>query len=260
MLRPLPEQAIQLAPGVLFGGPRPLVCLPLLGVTELRPLLAEIAALPAAERPDVVEWRVDSSPQPLNAASLTATLTAAQPYALPLIVTCRLRQEGGAAEDTPERAALLVAATLLGVTIDIEWRSSQLETVLAAAGPAVPMVISWHDFASTPATLQARMAALATGLHERSAATVIKFATNVQSPDDGLAVLRTLDWLRHEWPGPLIGIGMGEYGQHTRIVAPLYGSDLTFATHPRFSPPSAPGQLTISETRLAMQLLGSGGS
>ena len=50
----------------------------------------------------------------------------------------------------------------------------------------------------------------------------------------------------------LIAISMGELGKYTRIITPLFGSPITYATGGK---PSAPGQLEIEKTRLILKEL-----
>ncbi len=50
----------------------------------------------------------------------------------------------------------------------------------------------------------------------------------------------------------MIMIGMGDAGRHTRVVAPLYGSVLTYAC---VGDAVAPGQINISELKHAIGIL-----
>jgi 3-dehydroquinate dehydratase-1 len=49
-------------------------------------------------------------------------------------------------------------------------------------------------------------------------------------------------------------IAMGKFGKHTRAIAPLYGSVLTYASV-EISMSSAPGQLPVDELKKVMELL-----
>lgn len=257
MNRPLPAQPIELAPGVVLGGPRPLICLSLVSIAEVAPLLPEIAALPTAERPDVVEWRLDSSPTAHDGWTLTAALRAAMPFPLPLIVTSRLKDEGGRAVDDAARAQLLVAAAKAGVVVDIEYESIWRNQIVEATPADQPMIISWHELRGNPSlTAQRDMIRAITAWQARVGRpkVIVKFAVQPRIPAHNVILLNAVDYARHNFAGPVIGIGMGLRGQHTRYVAPLYGSDMTFATHPRFSVPSAPGQPTIADVRAVWRI------
>ena len=75
----------------------------------------------------------------------------------------------------------------------------------------------------------------------QSSVAVAKVATMVRSWGDNR---RLLELLGKTWPIPVIVVGMGEIGQLTRIVGPLRGSALTYASSGRRS---APGQLSLEE-------------
>jgi 3-dehydroquinate dehydratase-1 len=49
-----------------------------------------------------------------------------------------------------------------------------------------------------------------------------------------------------------IGIAMGDIGKYTRIVAPIFGSPITFAS---IDKESAPGQLDIKTTKNILRKL-----
>jgi 3-dehydroquinate dehydratase-1 len=52
---------------------------------------------------------------------------------------------------------------------------------------------------------------------------------------------------------PLCIVAMGEMGRHLRVVAPIYGSLLTYGY---VAEPTAPGQLKVAELKAAMKMLG----
>ena len=58
---------------------------------------------------------------------------------------------------------------------------------------------------------------------------------------DTLTVLNVLSEVQNT-----IGIAMGDLGKYTRIVAPIFGSPITFAS---IGKESAPGQLDINTTK-----------
>jgi len=49
-------------------------------------------------------------------------------------------------------------------------------------------------------------------------------------------------------------IAMGEQGKHTRVIAPFYGSVLTYASMERDST-AAPGQLPVDKVKKIMEML-----
>ena len=84
-------------------------------------------------------------------------------------------------------------------------------------------------------------------------ADIAKLAVMPQSMEDVLNLLRvTLDF-RNEGKS-VCTIAMGKPGKHTRVVAPLYGSVLTYASV-ESSAAAAPGQLPVDEVKKIMELL-----
>ena len=53
---------------------------------------------------------------------------------------------------------------------------------------------------------------------------------------------------------PIIAVSMGEYGKISRILGPLLGSYLTFAS-PAKGREAAPGQLTVEELHTVFDML-----
>ena len=107
------------------------------------------------------------------------------------------------------------------------------------------LVISSHDFKVTPpasvmmATLQKAMAA---------GADIAKLAVTPNSTADTLALLT----VTQEAEFPVSTIAMGKLGSHTRVVAPIYGSVLTYGA---VEDAVAPGQLRIDELKHFMEVL-----
>ena len=69
-----------------------------------------------------------------------------------------------------------------------------------------------------------------------------------QNISDTLIVLNVLSKVENT-----IGISMGDIGRYTRIIAPLFGSPITFAS---LDNKSAPGQLDIQTTKDILDKLG----
>jgi 3-dehydroquinate dehydratase I len=243
--RPLPANPIKLGE-LTLGGTQSLICAP---SAELSAIY-RWAVLPAEQRPDVFEWRQDLSVvNPIFPSILKLIFSAMSPLPMPLIVTRRRQQEGGGAKDSQHRVNLLLACAAIASAIDVELESAHRDWLVAALPPELPLIVSWHDFAATPpfADLQRIITRAAAVRGGRNIA--LKFATMAHTAEDADTVLQALDWARHEaFSGPLIGIAMGEAGQRTRIEATRNGSDLTFA---RVDAASAPGQMTVGETREA---------
>ncbi len=151
--RPMPIQPVRLRDRLL-GAERSLVCSPLVGTTkESLRLEAERVA---ARGPDLVEWRADHL-QGLELRALPGLLaTLRSQLSVPLLFTCRLFSEGGAAQMPDDlRVAMLEAAVGSGLVdlVDVELAVEPRHRVgllSSARERGVPVVVSAHDFRETP--------------------------------------------------------------------------------------------------------------
>jgi 3-dehydroquinate dehydratase/shikimate dehydrogenase len=192
---------------------------------------------------------------------------------LPCIVTCRTTAEGGQ-YDGPEESRIalfehLGAAARPPRFIDVEFSSYSRSANLAmkvnlavghrgdvdrggggagaggAGGGAegdlsASLILSLHDERGRPADLSRRVLAMAA----QPAAAVLKVAYRARSLRDNLELF---DLLAEGAGGrPLIALAMGEFGLMSRVLAPKFGSFLTFASL-RAGAATAPGQPTIDD-------------
>lgn len=193
-------------------------------------------------RADLLELRLDRVPR-----EQAPGLVAASP--LPVVATCRRRQDGGAFEgDEAERALRLEAAVRAGAAwVDVEW-GSDLSRSPRDFSPA-RIILSWHDFAATPLDLKARLREM----RSVPGAALLKLVTTARALGD-LVPLRQL----LSDSGDLIAFAMGETGAASRLLAPLWGSRATYAAG---SPErTAPGQFSVAEMldRFRLRRLGPG--
>jgi 3-dehydroquinate dehydratase-1 len=114
-----------------------------------------------------------------------------------------------------------------------------------------PVILSEHHLADTPDTprlLRALEALQAAGAAAAKLVTV---------PCDPCDVTRFLDAClearRTFLQVPLVAASGNQLGSYSRVVAPLYGIDLTFAAGPRGS---VGGQLAIDDLRACRTVLG----
>src|SRR5207248_2367585 len=151
---------------------------------------------------DCVEVRLDYLENPREA--VTARW---DKLALPVIATCRGKERGGQFEGTiQEEMTILQYAVENGARfVDIDYR-------FAKAIPGAAVIASFHDFAGTPADLEALTSRVCA-----SAGQIAKIATSVHSWSDNR---RLLDLLTKPWPKPIIVAGMGDIGQITRVIGP----------------------------------------
>jgi 3-dehydroquinate dehydratase I len=166
---------------------------------------------------------------------------------LPIIATNRCQKEGGRWDGSEEaRVELLTSALTRVDAVDVELFAPLRDRVVDAARSLNRvLIISSHDFKATPpasvmvATLQQAMAA---------GADIAKLAVTPNSTADTLALLT----VTQEADFPVSTIAMGKLGSHTRVVAPIYGSVLTYGA---VEDAVAPGQLRIDELKHFMEVL-----
>lgn len=243
--------------GVTLGEGAPKVVVPLTGRTrtELLARARDAVALPAAERPDIVEWRADhfvDVGDVLAVRAVGAELAAAL-EGLPLLFTFRTAREGGARViGDLEYAALNRAAAVSGAAdlVDVELATpgaAGLVAELRAAG--VVVVASSHDFEATPPAAEIvdrlrRMRGIG--------ADVLKVAVMPRSPADVLVLLQATWTASQELDRPVVTMAMGPDGLVSRIAGEIFGSTATFAT---LGAASAPGQAPLADVRACLALV-----
>jgi 3-dehydroquinate dehydratase-1 len=238
-----------------YGGARPLFCIPL--VPADRASLSEQAAIAAALKPDLIEWRADffREMHPEGLVEGARLLRAAAPEAA-LIFTLRAKKEGGAQEIAPATRQLLIESVLRSKTIDVvdlELANEPdfLDTLMPAARECgVHVLLAMHDFERTPPSevLSGQIRAM----RDRGAS-IAKLAVMPRSQEDVLRLLDVTIRARREFPDlPLCTMSMGRLGSVTRVAGFLYGSDMAFAVGKEAS---APGQIPIEDARRMTELL-----
>ncbi|HJH32004.1 MAG TPA: type I 3-dehydroquinate dehydratase [Methanosarcinaceae archaeon] len=168
---------------------------------------------------------------------------------LPCIATNRAQFQGGKWPGTEEdRIALLVGIVELVDAVDIELQAGKevLEKVVKSAKIAgKTVIISSHDFITTPAIGQMQKTLDACF---EAGADIAKLAVMPGSMQDVLNLLQ----VTRDAKAPVCTISMGDKGKHTRIVAPCYGSVLTYGSAGNAV---APGQLRVDELKKALEML-----
>jgi 3-dehydroquinate dehydratase I len=242
--------------GRVIGGPKPLICLPL-AAADLPGVISQARAA-VALAPDLIEWRADAFEDlhPSNLARILSELQAAIGD-VPLIFTCRRVEEGGfRAVDDGLRLRINLAAVASERIDLLDTELAGGESFIATVGEAcrragIRLILSWHDFQHTPA---------ATAIVDRLAraeALGADIAKAAVMPVDGDDVFTLLDATRLARRGavkiPLITMAMGGKGLVSRIVGPVYGSDVAFAVGVQAT---APGQVPIEKLREVWRVLG----
>ncbi len=202
-------------------------------ITQMQAQIAQ--ALPFA---DVIELRLDY----LSEVNPSAIAQLRQQITLPVIFTLRKVSQGGKCT-MPEQQRLFVIqqlAMLLPDYLDLEYDVPvEFANIIHSDYPAIQLIRSYHDFSQTPEDLPA----LFNSLQHPSFAS-IKIATHANTPSDALRLLIFIQTITRKHQ--VTGIAMGEYGQVSRIIAPVVGSLFTYGSVDD-DVSAAPGQLTLKE-------------
>ena len=161
---------------------------------------------------------------------------------LPIIVTNRSTEQGGHFDGSEkERTDQLINGIKLGADfVDVELDVSELVLTKALErtnGNGSKLIVSVHDFEKTPSQK------MLNDLLQKTAAlgNISKIVTTANSIED---CERTLSLLKRANGNKLIAFSMGELGQFTRIVSPILGGFLTYAS---MGKKVAPGQISLEK-------------
>lgn len=191
---------------------------------------------------DVLELRIDLLD--VDARKILAQL---KKLSLPVIITNRMKQEGGAWEGSEvERIQKLSSLLPLADAVDIELCAEERDAVVKKAkSTGKTVIISTHDFQRTP-ELEVMMGVI--GESFEAGADIAKLAVMPHSFED---VLRLLEVPLHS-KGAVCAIAMGGMGRHSRVIAPIYGSVVTYGY---VDSPTAPGQFRVDELKYIIKML-----
>ena len=242
--------------GVSIGGPRPLICLPLMAASgvELLRQAGELTAL----NPDLLEWRVDAYDQVTEIAEMLGLLGELRQIIgnLPLIFTFRIEEEGGARKIGQELRLAVVTAAIASGNVDlVDIELCNAEDFIASIAKSAKahnckLILSHHNFLETPGE-----AFIVGKLQEaqNAGADIAKIAVMPKNYTDVLTLLAATNAARNGAVQiPLVTMSMGPAGRISRIAGGLFGSDITFASG---SQATAPGQMQIADLRIGMDLL-----
>ena len=234
-------------------------------VCVLRELSISKALTALRRGADAVELRLDLfKPEEREATRVKAFVEALREEKAKagVILTNRSASEGGKFEGSEEeRLSLLKEA--LGASeadaVDVEYFAEprkRAEIVASAKKMNATVIFSFHDFAGMPDA--AELEHLALKMHAEGA-DIAKIAVTPKTAEDALKLLELTLKLKASnaskaGKGEAAGekgvafIGMGSVGRHLRVLAPIYGSALTYGFL-EGEESVAPGQLSISELR-----------
>ncbi len=199
---------------------------------------------------EMLELRTDYLPQlsPDSVAGLIAQARAARGAPVPIIVTCRDQQEGGA-RAYPEEVRLdaLLAAVAAGAEfVDCEYatftRPGNAERIRAArsAHPNCRLILSAHDFQGPFGNIRRLYREIQDACPE-AVPKLVYTARHINECFDAFDLL-------HDTGGDRIVLCMGEAGLISRLLAKKLGGLVTFASLDEQAA-TAPGQLTIATVK-----------
>jgi 3-dehydroquinate dehydratase-1 len=212
---------------------------------------ADLEDEPAARgTADAVEFRMDLAADPLPALD-------DYDGQLPIIATNRAASEGGEATapeadrlDVLREAGADEAVAAVDVELDSLRAPPGADLAADVRADDVAVVASVHDFEGTPPTSRLRSL-----LHEAAAVgDVGKLAVTADDAGDALALLSATR-AATAWGDRVATMAMGEAGQHTRAVAPAYGSRIGYAPVDH-AEATAPGQYALGELADLVERLG----
>ncbi len=168
----------------------------------------------------------------------------------PWIACNRIKEEGGSWQSSEARRKeeLLKALQLGADIIDIELATPNLEKVVLMVKKQAKCLLSYHNFNQTPPLEDLKK----TVRQQLSAgADICKVVTRAQNTEDNLTTLKLIK----EFPGvDIISFAMGPKGLFSRILCPLVGGYLTYASIAKDAQ-SAPGQMIVNELHKLYQMV-----
>jgi len=199
---------------------------------------------------DIVELRIDY----LDSIDLPSLLSARHG---PVVVTNRKADEGGHFTGTEEEriSSLTDAIRLRADFVDVELSTplelmGEITGAIQKSAAGTRLIVSLHNFTETPslASLQ--------DLYTRCRAAggdIVKIVTHARDLSDNLTILTLVDRIISV-KGDIIAFCMGDKGKISRVMAPLFGSFLTFASL-ETGAESAPGQMTVRDMKKIFEVL-----
>lgn len=168
----------------------------------------------------------------------------------PWIACNRSAEEGGRGDaiDVKRIEELLWAAEAGACIVDLEFRTKNLADVVPLIKAKAQLLLSFHDLVGTP-SYETLIGILEDQL--KAGADFCKVVTTAQTFEDNLIVLK----LFNKFPETkLVALAMGEEGRISRLLSPLCGGYLTYASL-ELGKESASGQLSVKEMNAIYQAL-----
>lgn len=183
---------------------------------------------------DIIELRLDFIKN-INENGLKKLLKNRE---LPIIVTNRGKKKGGEFKGSEKKrlALLKKAIELKADFVDIELNCKEKDEILKNKGKT-KIILSWHDFEKTD---RKKVNEIFNKM-KKTGADIIKIVTTAKNLNDNLVAFDLIKNAKKE-NKKIITMCMGEYGEISRILCPIFGSFLTFGSS-KIGKESAPGQI-----------------
>ena len=188
-----------------------------------------------------LEFRLDYLNSPEAGTQVIKKLSNRQPDTH-ILATCRRNvNHGGYNGSIADQLGILSRAIQAGAhAVDLEIETAERAAKkLAGLRSNAALVVSYHNFESTPALSQAWRRL------RRIEADAYKLVTTARRPADNL---RIIEFFRAKHDVPLIAFAMGEMGVPTRVLSLAAGCSFTYAG-PVDTEGTAPGQLPANLMR-----------
>ena len=196
---------------------------------------------------DLIEVRLDNLDVSCKLSDLSESTR------IPLIATNKLQSEKGFFTGTElQRQQTLLNAAKNGFEyVDVDLSSPKhKETINQLKQSGTKPIVSYHKFNGALS-----VSAMERVLDEEiaSGANVCKIVTTAKQVEDNLPALSFVSFASNKTE--IICFCMGEHGKISRLLSPVFGAFLTYASLEKGSE-TAPGQMSISEIRATYGLLG----
>jgi len=164
------------------------------------------------------------------------------------IFTCRKKSEGGKFSGKEEERTAIIKEAVKQKFDFVDLELATIEKMKLKKDQRVQIIVSYHNFQKTPSDSALRKLI---SRMQKVQADIFKIATYVNSIEDNRRLFSLL--LEKKILGQYIIIGMGEKGKLTRILSPLLGGYLTFAS--LGGTVYAPGQVSLRKLNKFYQTL-----
>lgn len=241
---------------VEVGAGIPKIIVPIVGETK-EEILSQAVQL-SGRSFDVVEWRVDFYREAPDCQQVVEMMGCLRDTLgeVPILMTFRTKQEGGAQEISPEQyTALNLAAARSGkadaIDVEILMGDEVVLSLIQGIHEAGAVVVgSSHEFGYTPSREEMikRLCRAQT-----MGCDILKLAVMPKTKRDVMELLSATEEMYYNHARqPLVTMSMGELGKVSRLNGEMIGSSMTFGSAGQAS---APGQVPLEELKEALNII-----